>query len=256
MAMDILQKCYPDDDHMFIYDNATIHTKRGNGALSACHMPKSKPKNSHEWDGMDWGTGRNPKNWGVEVNVVGADGKPIYGPNGAILRHKVPMVDGTFADGSPQSFYYPSGHEFTGVFKGMAAILEERKMRGSRSFVQSVQSSSASRAACTAVVGASFSMSPISSMSSHCWRLTAKIKDSQSLSCRSSIVSSAPLSSAGDALSRYIECFLPRIRNLTLNAMFLMLWDQSHMKQCKSMSAALLPTFFSTDSYLGSLPGL
>src|ERR1700730_5978655 len=85
VAMDILQKCYPDDDHMFIYDNATIHTKRGNGALSACHMPKSKPKNSHEWDGMDWGTGRNPKNWGVEVNVVGADGKPIYGPNGAIL---------------------------------------------------------------------------------------------------------------------------------------------------------------------------
>jgi len=36
------------------------------------------------------------------------------------------MRDGTFADGSPQTFYFPEGHAREGVFKGMAVILEER----------------------------------------------------------------------------------------------------------------------------------
>ena len=30
------------------------------------------------------------------------------------------------ADGTPQSFYFPEGHEAAGCFKGMKAILEER----------------------------------------------------------------------------------------------------------------------------------
>jgi hypothetical protein len=35
------------------------------------------------------------------------------------------MGDGKFADGSPQSLYYPEGHKHAGVFKGMGVILEE-----------------------------------------------------------------------------------------------------------------------------------
>ena len=34
-AMDILQKHYPEDNHVFIFDNATIHTKWPPGSLSA-----------------------------------------------------------------------------------------------------------------------------------------------------------------------------------------------------------------------------
>lgn len=36
------------------------------------------------------------------------------------------MADGQHPDGSPQSFYFPEGHERAGVFKGMQQILEER----------------------------------------------------------------------------------------------------------------------------------
>jgi len=36
------------------------------------------------------------------------------------------MAPGTFEDGSPQSLYFPEGHEKAGQFKGMRVILEER----------------------------------------------------------------------------------------------------------------------------------
>ncbi|KDQ07621.1 hypothetical protein BOTBODRAFT_119805 [Botryobasidium botryosum FD-172 SS1] len=125
-AMDILQRYYPNERHVFVFDNATTHLKRADSAISARHMPKNMPKNGREWDGKDWGGGRKPKNWGVEVNVVGADGKPVYKPDGSLLKQKVKMGKGKLADDTPQSFYYPDGHEFAGVFKGMAVILEER----------------------------------------------------------------------------------------------------------------------------------
>ena len=51
--------------------------------------------------------------------------QPVYGPNGKILKHKVKMVDATFADGTPQSLYFDASHKKAGVFKGMAVILEE-----------------------------------------------------------------------------------------------------------------------------------
>jgi hypothetical protein len=129
-AMDILEKHYPDEDHVMVFDNATTHLKRADDALSARHMPKFSPKNGDKWDGTDWGEGRQPKNWGVEVNVVDENGKAVHGPNGVVLRKKVPMGDARFADGSPQSLYYPEGHERAGVFKGMGVILEERGYEG------------------------------------------------------------------------------------------------------------------------------
>jgi hypothetical protein len=111
-AMDILEKYYPDEDHVLVFDNASTHQKRPDGALSARRMPKR--------------TSTVEKNWGVEVNVHGDNGQPVYGPDGKILKHKVKMVDATFADGTPQSLYFDASHEKAGLFKGMAVILEER----------------------------------------------------------------------------------------------------------------------------------
>jgi hypothetical protein len=65
------------------------------------------------------------KNWGVEVNVVDEGGKPVYGPDRKIKKKKVPMDDGKFRNGTSQSLYFPVGHEWAEVFKGMAVILEE-----------------------------------------------------------------------------------------------------------------------------------
>ena len=39
-AMDIVEKHYPHDKHIFVFDNATTHIKRENTALSAHKMPK------------------------------------------------------------------------------------------------------------------------------------------------------------------------------------------------------------------------
>jgi hypothetical protein len=111
-AIDILEKYYPNEDHVLVYDNATTHLKRPDGALSARKMPKftSKPES----------------NWLVEVNAIDANGKAIYTPDGKILKTKIQMQDATFADGTKQSLYFPAGHEKEGLFKGMAVILQER----------------------------------------------------------------------------------------------------------------------------------
>jgi hypothetical protein len=110
--MDILEKHYPDDKHVLLFDNATTHQKRADDALSASKMPKFTPKLG--------------KNWGVETNVICEDGKPVYGADGKLQKKKVQMTDGTFADGSSQALYFPEGHPQEGIFKGMAVILEER----------------------------------------------------------------------------------------------------------------------------------
>jgi len=111
-AMDILEQHFPDDKHVLLFDNATTHQKRADDALSATKMPKFTPKE---------GT-----NWGVKTNVIGADGKPVYGLDGKLLKTTVRMADGEFADGTPQEFYYPAGHPREFIFKGMSVILQER----------------------------------------------------------------------------------------------------------------------------------
>ena len=116
-AMDILQKYYPNDDHIFIFDNATIHTKRPPGSLSARRMPKKSPKPDPN----------NPEaNWLVEVDVSDERGHPVYGPNRKKLKKRVRMADGVLPDGQLQSLYFPEGHLQAGIFKGMATILAER----------------------------------------------------------------------------------------------------------------------------------
>ncbi|KAF8834330.1 hypothetical protein BDN67DRAFT_1048611 [Paxillus ammoniavirescens] len=107
-AMVILEKDYADEDHIFIFDNATTHLKRADDALSARHMPKSC------------------RAWGVERNKKDAEEKAVYSADGKLVKEKIPMKNGTFVDGSPQNFYYPPDHLSAGLFKGMAKVLEER----------------------------------------------------------------------------------------------------------------------------------
>ncbi|KAJ3552375.1 hypothetical protein NP233_g12897 [Leucocoprinus birnbaumii] len=93
----IVKSSYPDDDHVFFYDNAPSHLKHSPGALSARKMPMKTPKE---------GT-----NWLVNVPELGSDNKPIKDPiTGAVKTKKVHMADAKFRDGTPQSLYFPEGH--------------------------------------------------------------------------------------------------------------------------------------------------
>ena len=102
----------PHSGQPWIIDNASTHQKRPDGALSARKMPKftSKPES----------------NWLVEVNALDANGRPIYAPNGRILKTKIQMGDATLTDGTKQSLYFLWGHVKEGLFKGMQVILQER----------------------------------------------------------------------------------------------------------------------------------
>lgn len=94
VAMDIVQKHLPRNDHLFVFDNAITHLKRADTALSAQKMPLKKPG----------------KNWPVETPSLDVSAKQLYGSKGKKLIKKVQMAAGTFADGAPHSFYLPDGH--------------------------------------------------------------------------------------------------------------------------------------------------
>jgi hypothetical protein len=111
-AMNILDKDYANEEHVLVFDNATTHLKREEDALSATKMPKFTPAIG--------------KNWGVEVDELDEDCNVVHGTNGKVLKMRVNMVNAKYADGCPQSLYWPEDHARVGVFKGMAAILQER----------------------------------------------------------------------------------------------------------------------------------
>ena len=67
-AMDILTKHFPNEDHVFVFDNATTHTKRADDAISTRKMPKNTPAVG--------------KNWGVNVTERDPNGKIVYDTNG------------------------------------------------------------------------------------------------------------------------------------------------------------------------------
>ncbi|KAF9227608.1 hypothetical protein BS17DRAFT_793306 [Gyrodon lividus] len=107
-AMDILEKYYPNEDHILVFDNATTHLKHTNNALSARKMPK------------------NPSaTWGISKIVKDAQGRAIVGGDGKVLIEKIPMADARHPNGQLQPFYFPTGNENAGWFKGMAQILLE-----------------------------------------------------------------------------------------------------------------------------------
>jgi hypothetical protein len=112
IATDILQRHFPDEELVFIFDNATTHMKQAEGSLSAWKMPKNTPPPG--------------KSWGVTITKRDGRGKVIYDTNGKPRKVVRAMVDARFADGKPQPLYFPEGHARAGVFKGMVTILEER----------------------------------------------------------------------------------------------------------------------------------
>lgn len=109
-AMNILDKHYASYEHVFVLDNARTHTKRAESALSARRMPKN-PRRSFEFDTV----------------VRDSSGKAVLGQNGEPRMERRRMDDATFADGAPQSLYFPRNHSrYPGYFKGMTEILRER----------------------------------------------------------------------------------------------------------------------------------
>jgi hypothetical protein len=67
-TMDILRRHFPNKDHVFIFNNATTHTKCAEDALSARKMPKYCPSLG--------------KNWGISIIECDASEKVTYEPNG------------------------------------------------------------------------------------------------------------------------------------------------------------------------------
>ncbi|KAF9236314.1 hypothetical protein BU15DRAFT_50251 [Melanogaster broomeanus] len=111
--MDILEKYYPDKQHVLVFDNAMTHLKRADDALSAYKMSKFPTKPGNPF-------------FGVEQNIADANGKPVYTPNRKILKEKVQMWVMTKVDGTVQSLYFRVDEENPRVpFKRMAKILEE-----------------------------------------------------------------------------------------------------------------------------------
>jgi hypothetical protein len=71
-TMDILDKHYPNEEHVLVFNNATTHQKREDDALSAHKMPKFTPKVGH--------------NWGVEVNELDKNCNLIHSTDGKVLK--------------------------------------------------------------------------------------------------------------------------------------------------------------------------
>jgi hypothetical protein len=85
-AINILQQYYSNDDHIFIFDNVTIHTKQPLGSLFARHIPKKAPK-------LDF-TELKEANWLMEADVTGEPGHPVHDLGRKKLRKvfRWPMV--------------------------------------------------------------------------------------------------------------------------------------------------------------------
>jgi hypothetical protein len=79
--MQILSKEYPDKNHVLIFNNAWTHLKHTEGSQSALYITKGPSAN-----------------FMVEVNNVGEDGQLKYTQDGKILKKKIPMSNGRFAD--------------------------------------------------------------------------------------------------------------------------------------------------------------
>jgi hypothetical protein len=122
-TMDIMTEFYPNEEHHFVFDNATTHTKRSDMAHSgsACHMPK--------------GTKPVGEFWGAIVPIFDSDGNQVYqqDKDGKLTwkleKAKVHMDDATFTNGTLQPLYFPdnlSHPTSPGCFKGMAVLLQEQ----------------------------------------------------------------------------------------------------------------------------------
>jgi len=110
-ALAILEKYYPEEDHVFIFDNATTHQKRADGALSARNMPKFPSQKFFAYR-----------------NKIDGQGQLVYRIDGQLVKEAIPMTGAKLHNGSPQDLYFPMDHQiYPGAFKGMVNILAERR---------------------------------------------------------------------------------------------------------------------------------
>ena len=107
LTMDILKKHYPNDHHIFIFDNATTYTKRPPTASAAAKMTK------------------NPfRKFGVE-EMVTVNRKIQYNTNGKPVKCTVQVGPGVLPNGQPHHFYDTLSSTDLGMFKGTTKILQE-----------------------------------------------------------------------------------------------------------------------------------
>jgi hypothetical protein len=94
-AMGILERYYPSDRHILIFDNASTHTNRADDALSARSMSK-KP------------TQARFQMWGVDVPLVDNAGRQLYDEHRKPLKQRVCMGDACarLPGGGAQSLYF------------------------------------------------------------------------------------------------------------------------------------------------------
>jgi hypothetical protein len=114
-AMDILERYYPNDHHVLIFDNASTHTKCADDALSARDMSKKLTQARFQM-------------WGVDVPVVNAAGQQLYDEHCKVRKQQICMRNADLPGGCLQSLYF-NPHNGTGrtcVFKGMDKILAKR----------------------------------------------------------------------------------------------------------------------------------
>ncbi|KAG2054614.1 hypothetical protein BDR06DRAFT_982214 [Suillus hirtellus] len=105
-TMDILEKYFSNEDHIFIFDNATTHLKCVDDALCAHKMLKGPSAT-----------------WGISVKVKISNGHTVVAPDGKPIKEKIQMVDAQLPNGDTQSLYFPDGHQKARWFKGTAQIL-------------------------------------------------------------------------------------------------------------------------------------
>lgn len=77
-------------------------------------------------------TSKPEKNWLVPTPSLDESGDQIFNSKGEKVMKLIQMAPGSFDNGTPQSFYFPTGHRHTGLFKGMRVILEERGFSASQ----------------------------------------------------------------------------------------------------------------------------
>ncbi|KAG9127252.1 hypothetical protein FRC07_015158, partial [Ceratobasidium sp. 392] len=105
-ALEIVKEKYPDEEHLFVFDDAPIHTRLPDDApLVALVTLKVSKK--------------------VKAETISPEGEKI----------KINMAPARFADGSPQELYYPMDYPkvlLRGQFKGLTTLLEERGVPNAR----------------------------------------------------------------------------------------------------------------------------
>lgn len=76
--MAILKRYYPNEDHVFVFDNATIYLKHPQGSPSATKM-------------------LNPlKDSSVDANALDVNMKPTYSKQGQFLKKRIHILNGRF----------------------------------------------------------------------------------------------------------------------------------------------------------------